>query len=155
MKIELKNVKHNERFSEETNCFSATLYVDGKRIGEVANRGYGGCDEYGFAYSIVDELNKRIAKEFPKIDGYGGEPFDASLETVIGDVLTDYLIVRDCKRALSRKILFKKDETPAIYTVAKTVPHEALLKKYPNAVILNALPIEKAVELFRYNPSAA
>ena len=41
MKITLKNVKHYESMSEETDCFEASLYVDGKKVGRVSNRGTG------------------------------------------------------------------------------------------------------------------
>ena len=45
MKIELKNFKSYETMSEETLCFDATVYVDGKKAGTVNNRGCGGpCD---------------------------------------------------------------------------------------------------------------
>ncbi len=42
MEITLKNISHNERLSEETNCFSATIYIDGKNAGEASNHGHGG-----------------------------------------------------------------------------------------------------------------
>ena len=42
MKLTLKNVKVNKAMSEETHCFSATIYKDGKKVGTVCNRGHGG-----------------------------------------------------------------------------------------------------------------
>lgn len=42
MKIELKNFKSYESMSEETLCFQASLYFDGKKVGTVENRGQGG-----------------------------------------------------------------------------------------------------------------
>jgi len=44
MKIELKNIKHAEFASQETNCYEATIYINGKREGLVSNDGQGGCD---------------------------------------------------------------------------------------------------------------
>lgn len=41
-KFELRNVEYSPRMSEETNCFTGMLYVDGKRVGTVTNRGQGG-----------------------------------------------------------------------------------------------------------------
>ena len=41
-KITLKKVKIVEALSEETLCFTADVYEDGKLIAHVANRGYGG-----------------------------------------------------------------------------------------------------------------
>ena len=39
MKIEVKNVKFVEALSEETYCFTASIRVDGKKVGEASNRG--------------------------------------------------------------------------------------------------------------------
>jgi hypothetical protein len=41
--IELKNVKFSEWNSEETNCFQALVYFNGKRVGMASNEGRGGC----------------------------------------------------------------------------------------------------------------
>ncbi len=46
MKLELKSLKVNRAMSEETTCFSATLYVNGKKVAEVSNRGTGGSNDY-------------------------------------------------------------------------------------------------------------
>ena len=43
-KIELKNIKYAAFASEETNCYKATLYVDGKRFAYLSNDGHGACD---------------------------------------------------------------------------------------------------------------
>lgn len=40
--ITLKNVKIYEALSEETLCFTATVYENGKRIGTAKNEGHGG-----------------------------------------------------------------------------------------------------------------
>ena len=45
MKIEVKAVKVHHDMSEETLCFSGNLYVDGKKICQISNRGNGGCHE--------------------------------------------------------------------------------------------------------------
>ena len=46
MNISLKSVKIADHLSQETNAFTATLYVDGKRTARIRNGGTGGCDEY-------------------------------------------------------------------------------------------------------------
>lgn len=40
--IQLKNLKIIDSMSEETVCFTATVYKDGKRIGTAKNEGHGG-----------------------------------------------------------------------------------------------------------------
>ena len=42
MEIKLKNLKVIKSMSEETLCFTATVYVDGKKAGTASNRGFGG-----------------------------------------------------------------------------------------------------------------
>jgi len=46
MNITLKNVQVYPRMSEETTAFNATIYLDGKKVGEVKNQGHGGCNFY-------------------------------------------------------------------------------------------------------------
>ena len=62
MKIELKNLKYAEFASQETHCFEASLYVDGKRIGVVANDGQGGCNGYTphTAWETINEYAKTL-----------------------------------------------------------------------------------------------
>ena len=46
MKIELRNLEHCEWASEETDCFRADLWIDGKAFGRVSNDGQGGAHRY-------------------------------------------------------------------------------------------------------------
>lgn len=46
MKIELKNFKHYERLSEETNCFVGNIWVNGVKCGYAENTGKGGNTSY-------------------------------------------------------------------------------------------------------------
>jgi hypothetical protein len=59
--ITLKNVKLNEMMSEETPCFSADLYENGKLLAYVSNRGHGGSNEIrpieGKSYKDVRHLD--------------------------------------------------------------------------------------------------
>jgi len=43
--LSLKNLKFHEDMSEETPCFSADLYEDGKLVAYVKNSGHGGCND--------------------------------------------------------------------------------------------------------------
>ena len=74
MKIELKNIKTHEAMSEETTCFSASIYLEGKRIGVVRNRGCGGCNEYTWTDNTAGRKVEAWAEtqetdyEFEKLD---------------------------------------------------------------------------------------
>jgi hypothetical protein len=61
-RVTLKNIKINQSLSEETTCYSATVYLDGKRVGTTGNRGHGGSDEIRVDREIYDILVE-IAKE--------------------------------------------------------------------------------------------
>jgi len=58
MLIQIKNIDFSERMSEETFCFTASLWVNGKKIGDVSNRGHGGCDEFRGDQAAYDTANK-------------------------------------------------------------------------------------------------
>ena len=67
MKVELKAVKFYPSLSEETNCFQATIYVDGKKAGTAENRGTGGPTDYHFADATVEAAFCAYAKSLPAI----------------------------------------------------------------------------------------
>ena len=46
MKLELKNIKVNLAFSQETTMFQADIYANGKKIGYASNDGHGGSTWY-------------------------------------------------------------------------------------------------------------
>lgn len=60
LNLSLKNLKFHEDMSEETPCFSADLYEDGKLIAHVKNEGRGGCNSIypadGLKYSDVQHV---------------------------------------------------------------------------------------------------
>ena len=100
MKIELKNIKHSEFASHETNCYQATIYIDGKRVGTVENQGYGGCD-FVHPASVAHQINE-YAKTLPKIvchfiDPNTGKPaeLDQDCDIIFGELVNDWLKAKD------------------------------------------------------------
>ena len=53
--LSLKNLKFHEDMSEETPCFSADLYKDGKLFAYVKNSGRGGCNDYTPAKGVTHQ----------------------------------------------------------------------------------------------------
>lgn len=86
-KLTLKNLKVQEILSEETLCFSADLYEDGKLIAHVSNRGHGGSNEIlpakGLTYKDVAHLDNldteceilTIAEEMNMVKKYQSNNF--------------------------------------------------------------------------------
>ena len=59
MNIKLKNVKHAPSLSEETEAFTASLYINGKHAGYAKNAGHGGSTDYYPKDSKGKELIKQ------------------------------------------------------------------------------------------------
>ena len=157
MKIELKNIKHAEFASEETHCFEASVYIDGKRAGTVENDGRGGCNTY-HPYQIEEAINA-YAKTLPaKRWKLNDQEFDVhpDADTLISDLLVEHLYARDLKRALSKRVLFVgKDgalrETKAMPKdkLAGLLTHPDLPAKLDSNIILNFMPFTLALQTYR------
>jgi hypothetical protein len=114
MKIELKSLKINKSFSEETICFTADIYANGKKVGYAKNDGHGGCTDYHH-YEKTRDLLKEVEEHCktlpPQSYVYNGETkeYDTTLEHVIDNLVTDKFNSDEAK-AVERKLL-KKCET--------------------------------------------
>jgi hypothetical protein len=108
MNIELRAIRVNTRMSEETTCFTASLYIDGKKIGHACNRGTGGPTEYGAdSHELYDKL--REAEEYCKSlppykyesqDGSATIPMD--MELFIDIIVDNFLQEREHKKREKR-----------------------------------------------------
>jgi hypothetical protein len=122
MKIELKNLKINLSFSEETIMFMADLVINGIVVGEANNDGRGGCTNYSVrtydtkkrtSLSVSDiERNRELLKQaeayclsLPKVsvEEYGFE-FDMNLTHFIDNLVTAELEKKE-KKKLEKKML--------------------------------------------------
>ena len=163
MKIELKNIKHAEFASQETNCYEATIYINGKREGLVSNDGQGGCDNVT-PWQLAQEIDA-YAKTLPPvvcewIDPKTGEPFvlEQTHETIFGELLNDWMLDKQLKKSLSRKILFTKEDGRVYETKAQkpaelklTLSIPRLAEKLNAKVVLNNLPYPEAKQIYRSN----
>ena len=135
-----------ESLSEETNCFSATLYIDGKKTGEVNNSGRGGCNHY-YPFDIEKPINE-YAKTLPPLacDFKNEDGSDAFIQVdadiLISDILENYLQAKATKRLCANKTLYRiEGETYAEgeYSVIKQkfAPEvkRLILKRYAGKVV--------------------
>ena len=108
MKIELKNVKFSESQSDETNAFTADIWVDGKKCGYCKNNGCGGETEtHGFydgkSTTMLDLFRKteEHCKNLPDHTWeYEGKTYSMknSLESVVDELFEDWLKNREKKK---------------------------------------------------------
>ena len=167
--ITIKNVKHSQFASHETNCFECTVYWFGEKAGGADNDGRGGStsirwdsrdcriDAEAWAKAQPD-----IVTDIPSNNGDGeffSYPFD--LEGHVDQLIETYLYERDLKNQLKRKLLIGDDDCKAgefyTWTLSKYKGNSvADLERvvlagetFNNPVVLNSLPFEEALAIWR------
>ena len=120
MKLELKNIKHTQWASEETHCYQAALYVDGKPVAIVSNDGHGGCDrdydhpKFKGDYRATMKAVHDYFKTLPNTDACDLFPdgMAQELEFWCSDQVNEFLnkkhIMSNVKRIL-KKVSFMQD----------------------------------------------
>jgi hypothetical protein len=145
MKIELKNVKHSEFASRETDCFQASVYIDGKKAGTVENDGQGGCNHYN-PWKLADTLNAYAKTLPPDVYEYQGEThtLEQDADILIGDLLNKHLRHKREKALCRNKTLFripgekyKEGEWNVVPQPFSDFLKEKIIQKYGNVQILN------------------
>ena len=133
MKLELKNIKHTAWASEETHCYQASLYVDGKPIAIVSNDGHGGCDrDYphgNFRPPLKDftDVGNDYRSVMRKVDVYFAsllktnpcdifpEGMEQTLEFWCADRVNDWLSARELKSKLNKGFLYTFVKKEGVY----------------------------------------
>jgi hypothetical protein len=156
-KIELKNLKHSDFASQETYCFEANVYIDGKKAGIVSNQGCGGSHSYH-----PNTLYQTLKAEAEKLPSYQWNFFNGEAltiqpdaDTIISELVTEALQAKDLKAGMRRRILFVGDggeiyETKTLEAAVlaaqlkRTDIHEVLKTK----TILNLLPFPEALSIY-------
>ena len=163
-RIQLKNIKHAAFASEETHCYEASLYFDGKRVATVRNEGHGGCDwqdiidNEGWA-NLLDYVKTlpEIVTDFADHENPEKKfTYKQDVESICGNLVNEWLTTKDLKRALSKKVLFQKVGNGAVFET-KTARNKATLNHWieqvaardDTAEVLNTLPIDKALEIYQ------
>ena len=161
MNIELKNIKIYKELSEETRCFTATLYIDGVNKGRVSNRGQGGENSYDdMTWNELKEVNIWCESNLPMFE-YAGRKMKTDLELHLENIMDEYENTKWFKRHTKNHILIIDDECKKgqFYKYKKaSLPDDApevIYKKLKelkcfegkNPIILNELDIKEAISL--------
>ena len=134
MKLELKNVKFYESMSEETNCFQADLFINGKKIAYVKNTGQGGCTDYGVHDFKLHSVLREAESYFNSMPKKKNEEFNfeyqPTLESEIDDLFESWLKVKEDKKfekQMEKGLLYGKDKRFSYSIVSWNVPIKAML----------------------------
>jgi hypothetical protein len=92
--VTLKNLKTYPKLSEETLAFSASVYIDGKKVGEASNRGHG---EPVLVHWFENETRKNFEAWLDTLppERYCGHCFSERIEDV-----GDSVICANCAKVL-------------------------------------------------------
>ena len=160
MNLEMKSIKHFASGSEETYCYTAVVYLDGKPFADVSNDGHGGCDrdyshnkfkgDYRATMKKVDEYFKSLPNTDPC--EYFPEGIEQTFERWCHDQVCTYLYRKDMKKALKKnKVVQKKNKEGkmSLWDYDHRYTSETIKRSFPEAIILNDLPEDEALKIWR------
>jgi len=149
-----KNIKKFE--TSDGYAWSASFFLDGKKIGIARNDGHGGETE---THGIDNDAFKLIEAHAATLPHFGkelGMDIAQDADMVLENAMWDTLAIRRTTALLKKKVVAQTGSNIYEWKIA---PHtiEAIknhvLGKYPDAKILNDMPIDEASLLL--NPVAA
>jgi hypothetical protein len=168
--ITLKNVKHSEFASHETNCFEATVYWNGKKAGYAENSGQGGCTDIHWLNRDAEKEAEAWAKTQPDIvtdfclqDSDETFTYKFDLEGAVDQLLENHLKEKHMKSKLRANILIKDDTCNKgdFYAWSikkyKQFTKDDLIKKilstqkFKNPIVINNLPFNEALAIWKRN----
>tara|TARA_R100000231_G_C5302901_1_gene158128 strand:- start:542 stop:1036 length:495 start_codon:yes stop_codon:yes gene_type:complete len=160
MNLEMKAIKFSEWASEETYCYQANVYLDGKPFAMVSNDGHGGCDrdyshnkfkgDYRATMKKVDDYFKSLPNTDP-CDLFP-EGIEQTFEQWCHDQVCTFLYRKDLKKALKKaKVVKRKDDQGkmCLWDFNIRANSDIIKAKYPEAIILNDLPEDEALIIWR------
>ena len=141
-------VKNIQKFrTDDGYAWSATFYLDGKRIGPASDQGFGG--EVNTRELNPDALAKieAYAKTLPKFGGDMNLEQDAAM--VLEAVMWDVVDQRHTKALLKRKIIARLPDGKIYeWRIKKGLSVELAIAtfktQYPDTITLNSMPLEEA-----------
>jgi hypothetical protein len=144
--VEIRNLRVNQRLSEETLCFSATVYVDGKKVGEAKNHGHGGNTDVLIPRELVEPLKEYAVRYFQERGDEDDKRllFEPSPSGYIPDLveyLIDHLVDEGERQKEARRIAKVEDKQRADFA-ARGIPF-MLRVSLNDAITWYGLPNDK------------
>lgn len=138
MLIELRKLKIIQELSEETPCYTAEIWIDGRLAFRASNRGHGGMDDYHQVGSITEaEVNAWLKANRP-VPVFQGTELEPDLEHEVARLMDEAENIKMLRRQQRTRIITIEDGK--VYTYP--------LKKRPAAHVIAAIKARKpAVEI--------
>jgi hypothetical protein len=152
MKIELRKLKLNRHLSEETNCYSAELWIDDRKAFLAGNHGHGGPDHYHQVGSWNEtEVDAWLKANRPMIS-VQGIALEPSLELEVGDLIEEHEQTAALRRKSRTNLLSIEDGQVFSRPLKGRDPKalgDALRRSHPGIVILESGNVEAFREAAR------
>lgn len=110
MNITLGAIKVYNELSEETNCFTANILVNGIKVGTAKNDGHGGCTGY-YPNKNNEELFEKALDYCKTLPDYAySDDFKVpmNMELMIDDLLEKHLFVLSIKKHFTKNVVWGK-----------------------------------------------
>ena len=148
--MELKNLSLNTSISEETHCFRASVYINGKRMFTASNGGNGGPNFYSpsdfktgkEAFEEAMSLAREEARQYTLKKIELGEDLqwaidderlkDELIDWLIADLLNEQLTLKEMRKTMKKKVVVYDPKGNDILQLGKDKPTDEILEKYKN-----------------------
>lgn len=143
--ITLKSFKSVKWMSEETNCFTAQILINGTVYGEASNEGHGGCTFVHYKTDVCRGFCEDLAKAAKPSD-YGWDFTDS----LTFDNLIDILVERQIEKKETARIVAKiRRDAAKKAQYIKTTTQKGFVAGFKGVTDLNR---EKAVAQAKAHP---
>ena len=148
--MELKNLSLNTSISEETHCFRASVYINGKRMFTASNGGNGGPNFYSpsdfktgkEAFEEAMSLAREEARQYTLKKIELGEYLqwaidderlkDELIDWLIADLINEQLTLKEMRKTMKKKVIVYDPKRNDILHLGKDKPTDEILEKYKN-----------------------
>lgn len=156
MKMELKSFKHFPSMSQETNCFSAVLWIDGAKFCPISDRGFGGEIELSANWKDIEPIDEWCKANLPKwgSEYSGKDDMETGLQLYLSQLVEDKICEKDFKKHWKSKIILIDPYKKGAYSTIKKPAFESakeyddflqeVARRYPTDYVLNLIPEDKA-----------
>lgn len=116
MEITLHNITHNLRLSQETNAFTADVWINGKKAGTAENAGHGGETCVYLHPKELQQEAEAYARSLPPLDLGEGTLIPTTLDMLVDDLLTQHLhnnaVAKQKKRWCKKHVVYRVKGDP-------------------------------------------
>lgn len=155
MEIKLKNIHVDFRLSEETNAFTANLFIDGKNVGTAINDGHGGMtncrakDQKGAALIREAEIwCEQLPPEVVKLEDGSGHNLSISLDYYVDKLVDEHIAKREqarFERLMGNSVIFGIPDEVEYRRIKFSHPIRDLLKSEAGFAALKSAILNKVL----------